>query len=342
MIKSIINSSVTVPKNYIGMCSANIVSVPSNVLHDTVRSWDYNGTNGYLTGTCVMSFINPSAGIYNWTTFDQLFGNNQNKQIVFVLGATPDYLVTRTATGSSYKGTKGNMCPDDLVGWSNAVIEVVKRAKNTFGRTGLIWQLWNEIDQTASYNDTISLLGPYTKATVQAIKSIDPTAIIISPPIAGANTVALPYIVNYLTSSDGAGAKVADYLDGVALHYYCQAVGQISQFDNPINYANAFKTFTGALADKGINLPVYITETGVLAADTTGGRKYQRRLLTFAALGAKLCLGYNYDSTQYPINGYVDQWNIVASKLQAGSKITDCILGMAKMIIEIDGIRYEF
>lgn len=341
-MESIINSAVTVPENYIGMCCCNITKIPNTVLHETVRSWDYNGTNGYLTGTCVMSFINTSAGVYNWNTFDQLFSNNQDKQIVFVLGATPDYLVTRAATGSSYKGTKGNMCPDDLVGWATAVIEVVKRAKNTFGRTGLIWQLWNEIDQPASYNDSISLLGPYTKVTAQAIKSIDPTAIIIGPPIAGANTVALPYMVNYLTTSDGTGGKTVDYLDGVSLHYYCQAIGQVSQYDNPINYANAYKTFTGALADKGIDLPVYITETGVLAADGTGGKKYQRRLLTFAALGAKLCIGYNYDSTQYPISGYVDQWNLVVNKLQTGSKITYCVLGMAKMIIEIDGVQYEF
>jgi hypothetical protein len=341
-MSSIISRSVIVPKNYVGVCTGNVVNAPSAITHSLVRSWDYNGTQGYLTGTCVMTFINPSAGVYNWTTFDELFTKNADKQIIFCLGAVPDYLVSRAATGSSYKGTKGNMCPDDLSGWAAAVTAVVNRAKQKFGRIGIIWQMWNEIDQIASYNDSISLLGPYTKATVQAIKSVDPLAICIGPTLAGASSVALPFYISYLRASDGSGGYPAQWLDGVACHYYNQSPLQISQNENPINYANMYKSFQGVMANEGCNLPIYISETGVIAADINGGRAYARRLLTFAALGAKCCLAYQYDSSSYPISIYTTQFNAAANLLTEGAIISECSLGMAKMYITINGSEFIF
>lgn len=340
MSESIISLETVIGQNLIGTCTGNIVKAPSSFVHSVVRSWDYNGTYGYLTGTCVMTFINTSAGVYNWNTFDELFSNNADKQIVFCFGATPDYLVSRAAIGGSYKGTKGNMCPDDLSGWAVAVSAVVNRAKNTFGRTGLIWQLWNEIDQSASYADTISLLGPYTKATVQAIRAIDPTAIIIGPTIAGANPVAIPFYTAYLSSSDGAGGQANNWIDGVCFHYYNQSAAQLSQNEHPIHYCNAWSMFTGAIKEIGVSLPVYMTETGVLAADTNGWRAYQRRLMTFAALGAKLIIGYQYDASSYPINIYEAQWNEIANILRPGAVITSFKPGFAKMEIVVDDVRY--
>jgi Cellulase (glycosyl hydrolase family 5) len=342
MADSIISRNVVVPNNYVGVCTANIVNAPSTITHNLVRSWDYNGTQGASTGTCVMTFINPSSGVYNWVTFDELFTNNTTKQIIFCLGAVPDYLVSRAATGGSYKGVKGNMCPDNLSAWSVAVTAVVTRAKLQYGRKGLIWQLWNEIDQPASYNDSISLLGPYTKATVQAIKAVDPTAICIGPTIAGAYPTALPFSASYISASDGAGATSAQWLDGVSFHYYNQSASQISQNENPINYANMYRSFQSAMANSGCYLPIYISETGVISADPNGGRAYARRLLTFAAMGAKCCLTYRYDDVGYPINIYVSQFNAAANLLNEGAVISRCELGMAKMYITINGTEYIF
>lgn len=342
MPDSIVQTPVTVPANFVGTHTGDTLAPDSDFLCYTVRNWDYNGSYGYLTGTCVMTFINPSAGVYNWNTFDQLFSNNTSKEIVFCLGAVPDYLVSRAATGSSYKGTKGNMCPDDLAAWATAVKAVVSRAKNTFGRTGLFWQLWNEIDQPASYNDTISLLGPYTKATVEAIREIDPTAIILGPPMAGADAPKLAVAVNYLTASDGAGGTVKDWLDGICVHYYNQSASQINQFENPINHAQNYLNFQGAAASVGARQPIYITETGVISANPNGGRAYQRRLLTFAALGARRCLTYQYGSSLYPMVAYKSQINDVTQKLRAGAVISSCVLGMASMEITIDGVTYTY
>lgn len=338
---SIISSPITVPRNFVGVCVGNSLAAPTAIKHGLVRNWDYGGTNGYLD-SALMTFINPSAGVYNWGTFDQLFSNSPDKSIIFTLGTTPDYLVSRAAVGGSYRGTKGNMCPDDLPAWAAAVQAVVSRAKNTHGRTGLMWEMWNEIDQTSCYNDTTALLGPYTKATAQAIRAIDPTAIILGPSIAGSYSANAGITSTYIKLSDGAGGTSATWLDGVSLHYYNQLITQRSVFENPINYVNAYKDFQGRMAEAGCRLPVYITETGVIVADTEGWRAYQRRLLTWAALGARCVLLYQYDSPGYLMSGYVNQINTVYDLLHEGAVISRCEIGMAKMHITIDGIEYVF
>lgn len=342
MEASIVTTPVVVPENYLGTCTGDTLSAPDSFRHSVVRSWDYNGSYGSVSGTCVMTFINTSAGVYNWATFDELFSNNTTKEIVFCLGATPDYLVSRSAVGSSYKGTKGNMCPDDLVAWATAVKAVVSRAKNTFGRTGLFWQLWNEIDQVASYNDDIDLLGPYTKATVQAIREIDPTAIILGPTVAGSDSAKLPKVIQYLRAPDGSGGTAKSWLDGVSFHFYVQSAAQISQFENPITYVCNYKNFQGACAEVGCYLPIYVTETGVIAANTNGAIAYIRRLLIFAAMGVRRCILYQYGSTLYPIQGYASEINAVSALLVSGAEISSCVIGMAKMHITINGSTYTY
>lgn len=341
MPDSIVSSPVTVPRNFVGISTGQIVKAPDAIKHGIVRNWDYVGTQAFNQGA-IMTVINPSAGIYNWTAFDELFSNNQAKDIIFTLGNPPDYLVSRAATGGAYRGTKGNMCPDNMDGWVAAVQAVVSRAKNTFGRTGIKWELWNEIDQAACYNDTISLLGPYTKATAQAIRAVDPTAVILGPSIAGSDINKLAVASSYIKASDGYGGTSATWLDGLSLHYYNQLISQKSAFENPINYANAYRNFQGAMAEAGCMLPIWMTESGVISADTEGWRAYQRRLLTWAALGAKCVLLYQYDSASYPMSGYVSQINAVYDMLKEGAVISRCELGVASMKITIDGVERTF
>jgi hypothetical protein len=202
--------------------------------------------------------------------------------------------------------------------------------------------LWNEIDQVASFNDSLALLGPYSRIAAQAIKAEDPTATILAPTISAGTPAASPVAAAWAVLSDGAGGRAVDWVDGVCMHYYNQDAGQISQNENPINYAQLLSNFRGALAAVGVRKPVYITETGVLAADANGGRAYQRRMLTFAALGCKLCLGYKWDDTGYPIAKYEAQWNHVAGLLRSGAIVSSCVLGMAHMDIVINGQSYRF
>ena len=333
-------AGVKIPAQFVGLCCADIISVPGGVNFGTTRSWDYNATFG-VNAACVATFINPSAGVFNWATFDAFISNHLAKRIVFVLGATPDYLVSRAAIGGSYKGTKGNMCPDDLTGWATLVTALVNRAKNTHGKTGIVWQLFNEINEPASYADAPALLGPYTRITAQAIKTADPTAKIISPPVSGTYNSALTYIRNYLLTSDGAGGVCADWLDGAAYHHYIQTLSESSASESCIHYYNTYSTFLGMLRGIGLErLGVYITETGVLVGNPERAKVLQRRAIVFAAAGAKLCLLYSYDASHYAIQAFPDEINFINGLLASGAVITSCKIGYGPVKCVIDGIEY--
>lgn len=333
-------AGVKIPAQFVGLCCADIISVPGDVNFGTTRNWDYTAGLG-VSATCVATFINPSAGVFNWTTFDAFISNNVSRRIVFVLGATPDYLVSRAALGGSYKGAKGNMCPDDLVGWEALVTSLVNRAKNTHGKTGIVWQLFNEMNETASYADSASLLGPYTRVTAQAIRAADPTAKIISPPVSGTFNSALTYMRNYLLSSDGAGGICADWLDGVAYHHYIQTLSSSSANDSCIHYYNTYATFLGMLRDIGLEkLGVYITETGVLVGNPARAKVLQRRAIVFAAAGAKLCLFYSYDASSYAIQAFHDEINFINGLLANGAVITSCKIGYGPVKCVIDGVEF--
>lgn len=336
-----ITTPVVVPAGYVGV-STKILGTPP-VTCGLVRAWDFLGARNSTSAKAMMCHINPSAGVYDWVTFDELFTSNPTKQIMLVLGCPADYLVSTAAVGGAYNGGKSNMCPTDLTAWATAVTAVVNRAKVTHGRTGLLWELWNEIDQTAAYAGSISDLGPYTRVTAQAIRAVDPSAVILSPSIASNDAPKVATAVSYMTASDGAGGTSSQWLNGASTHLYNQLSSQWSQNENAIVYIQQYANFQGALANAGIRLPIYITETGCVVSDAQAWRATQRRLLTFAALGAKCCLCYRYDDTStYAMSSYASQFNEVANLLTPGAVITSFIPGMAEMRITINGVEYSF
>lgn len=326
---------MTVPENFVGLSTSDIVAAPSSITFGLVRTWDYRADLG-LTRRCVVKNLNPSAGVYNYDVFDKLLDNNPGKQVIFCLGQPADYLVSRSAIGGAYLSGKANMCPDDLATWATVVQDICAHAAAR-GRTGLVWELWNEIDQTASYADSVALLGPYAKATAQAIRAIDPTAVILSPSCAGFSNRAP--VGAFLANTDGAGGTGATWCDGVSFHYY-----NFTQYgyEHPINYVNAHSAMRSMLTDLGLSLPLWVTESGFPSTAPNIGKRYQHRMLTFAALGCKCFLGYNYDSTAFPVSPYATEWNVVADLLRPGAVISKLVAGVAGLNITIDGMEYTF
>lgn len=341
---NIVSEPIIVPKNYLGASCNNISSIPiNNNKLQLTRSWDYNSTYGN-NKTCVATFINPSPGVYDWNTFDAFVSNNSTKDIIFVLGAPPDYLVTRPAVGSSYKGVKGNMCPDNLDGWGDLVQLMVNRAKSA-GIVGAMWQLFNEMNESASYNDTFSLLGPYTRATAVAIKEVDPTAKILSPPPSGTYPTAIVYISNYLMLSDGSGGYVKDWIDGITYHHYSQShlqpISTSYAYESGIHYYNSYAAVRGVLLSLGLaHLPIHITETGVLTANPLHGIVLQRRALIFAACGASSCLLYSYDAPLHAWQSSSQKILGINEILKPGAIITECSIGYGVIAATVDGTQY--
>lgn len=335
---NLISAPVLVPPKYVGMSSANAL-VPTGVVCETVRSWDYYGSMGW-PNRCTMNILNPSASVYMWKPLDDLLGNAPTKQIVMVLGQPADYLVTRAAVGGAYLLGKANMCPDNLSAWATAVTAVVTRTKNTWNRTGLIWELWNEIDGVEQYGDDIALLGAYTRVTAQAIKAVDPTAIISAPSIYGI----VDKFVSWANASDGVGGHAKDWVTVGNYHSYENyALGITGGQYSPSALVTHWNEYQSGMKKVGVNWPVYITEAGYTFNEPQQAIDHTRAMITLAALGAQTYIGYDFDDTQYfGIQGMATQWNNAANLLRQNAVITSLVVGTHSVTVVINGISYTF
>lgn len=312
-----VNSQV-VPSNFLGVQTLQYPTLGS-FNASISRTWDYaypSGTYGIQTRT-----VNPSSGTFYWTQFDAFFTNLADvPQLWVTIGTPADWMIARAALGGALFGTKGNMCPTGATeltaNYIPAVQAMVNRAKNTFGRTGLIWEMWNEFDLTGEL--AISerpALAAMAKAVYQAIKAIDPTAIVIAPCIAYSGGIGT--LITYLQSSDGATGKGGDWCDGVSFHFYNQ-----HEYDNGFAYAAAMNLMTQGMKSSGYaSLPMYLGESGFYDASEEAVA-LPRRILAFAAFGVKCVMLYARDF-QNPMDPFVTQFNDIAGKLHEGAVVSN-------------------
>lgn len=312
---------LVVPASYVGLTSMIAPVVGVGFSFSTVASLGYNryvNAGGSLTlNELLVKYINPSAGVYNWTIFDRLMSNNPGKQLQFLLGFPADYLVSTATVGGASFGGKSNMAPTDLVTYAAVITAIVGRAKNTWGITGARWTIWGEWDTTGDYAGTIPQLVGVAKATYQAIKAIDSTAIVISPSLDSALS-GNALLTTYLATSDGSGGTGLTWCDAVAMHFY-----QPYLPDTPAQYEFTIRRLREA---NGYAKPVFLEECGILASDPNAGINHARRLFIFAALGVQGYVGFSVDDPVegYQISGYQTQWNYAANALIGSPTMSGC------------------
>lgn len=310
-------------------------------MNSIIRSLDFSP---FGPPSLSVQSINTSEGVYTWTAFDGFIADNTARQIVFCLGYPPSYLVTRTpAEGQS----KQSMCPDDLATWASVVATIVQRAK-TAGRVGLVWELWNEID-TGNYTDPIALLGPYTKATAQAILAVDPSAIIATPSISNVQSLAaVKAMQDFLSTPDGGGGTAANWIGTIAYHSY-----QYPPVDSTETYSGWCR-LSAILQNAGIaHLPVYLTEFGFcvqnggsvgLVNDLQVITDMQRMCLIHAAMGMRQIVYYDFDSSIFGLTnapGGIAAWNALVAMLR-GATITELYIAPYCVSAVINGQSHVF
>lgn len=314
-----VNTQV-IPPNFLGVQTLQYPTL--GAFNATMsRTWDYaypGGTYGIQTRT-----VNPSSGTFYWTQFDAFFTNLANlSQLWVTIGTPADWMITRAALGGALFGTKGNMCPTGATELTNnyipAVQAMVNRAKNTFGRTGLIWEMWNEFDLTPGelVLSERPAMAAMAKAVYQAIKAIDPTAIVIAPCIAYSGSISI--LSTFLQSSDGATGRGGDWCDGVSFHFYNQ-----HELDNGFAYAAAMNLMRQGMISAGYSsLPIYLGESGFYDASEES-YALPRRMLAFAAFGVKCVMMYARDFVPNPMEPFVTQFNEISALLTAGSTVSN-------------------
>lgn len=309
-------------------------TTPTGFTSPWARNWDQiNAASG---NPAIVKYIGVAFGSPDWSRFDLFMTNNVGKKILFTLGQPADWMITRASVGGANYGGKANMCPTGATELTANYIPVVQaivtRARDTYGVTGITWELWNEIEGPGMLHPTqLSLLAPMARETYAAIKAIDPTAIVTTPSARDDDTAY--FVRDFLSSSDGAGGNGGDHVDAIAYHFY--------GLNSPWTWKYTCDVYNNFAITAGYpGLPLYITESGMLKPTPDSEVILQRRIFVFAACGVQCFIAYATDSGENPLGAYSAGWNS-ATGIVSGKTITSCVKNKdGSVTIIADGVSY--
>ena len=159
---------------FFGLTVLNYQNVTPQLTFGTARTWNAHPTLDWAEA-------NPAAGQYNFAPLNTFIATNQSRetQILYTFGRTPQWASTRPDATGPYG--PGQCAPPILSAWDQYVTAAVT---NVAGRIKY-WELWNEPDQTASYCGDIPSMVTMAQHAYAIIKSIDPSATVLSPAASG-------------------------------------------------------------------------------------------------------------------------------------------------------------
>ena len=159
---------------FFGLTVLNYQNVTPQLTFGTARTWNAHPTLDWAE-------VNPAAGQYNFAPLNTFIATNQSRetQILYTFGRTPQWASTRPDATGPYG--PGQCAPPILSAWDQYVTAAVT---NAAGRIKY-WELWNEPDQTASYCGDIPSMVTMAQHAYAIIKSIDPSATVLSPAASG-------------------------------------------------------------------------------------------------------------------------------------------------------------
>jgi PKD repeat protein len=156
--------------------------------------------------------METSNGTYDWSGFDSWVNYTQshNIDLMFTLLDTPSW-ASSNPNATCYDGPGQCAPPTNIQDWDNYVTAVVSHAA---GRVK-IWEVWNEPEDPQYWTGTTSQLVTMAQHAYNIIKSIDPTATVLTPPPSRYGSL-LPgdWMRSYLAAGGG------QYADVIGFHGY--------------------------------------------------------------------------------------------------------------------------
>jgi len=181
-------------------------------------------------------------------------------------------------------------------------------AKRYAGRTGMVWEIWNE-ENDPHFWTTGPNVAQYTamlKASYDAIKAADPDATVVTGGILYNNTAFLDGI--YL---NGGGSS----FDGLAIHPYALGNAPGSTSQPYFSFKSSVPQFTATLASHGQSgKPIWLTEMGWSTAAVSDATRatYLRDAVTIARTWPNVRgMGvYTLHQSQFPTYGLLSTSNV--------------------------------
>ena len=211
----------------------------------TVRLWD--------TKTA-WNDLEPSSGTYNWQTLDMYLtlAQQHNVDVLYVFGHTAAWASSGSNSGCS-QFPQSCLPPTNIQDWDNFVTAVVTHAA---GRIKY-WELWNEANAPNFWRGDTPTLVAMASDAYKIIKSVDPSAIILSPSVAGLPPGESTFLNDYFSHGGGSVTDVVSF--------HAHKVDA----NNPDTVANFVTTVKAVLAQQGLSgKPLWNTEGGWSPTDT--------------------------------------------------------------------------
>jgi hypothetical protein len=212
-------SSQPVTSKFFGISVIGIV--------DTGQTWPLNisvGTLGKTQGT-EWNDLEPSNGTFVWTRLDNSIREGQSAGIsnfIYTFWSTPAWASSQPAQScilTAIENVTGCAAPPTNIGdWNAFVKALVSRYKGVVQ----YYELWNEANLAETYSGSVSEMVTMAKNAYEDIKTIDPTAIVLTPSVSsigigrdepGCNPAEC-WLDEYLQAGGYA------YADAVAFHEY--------------------------------------------------------------------------------------------------------------------------
>ena len=154
--------------------------------------------------------LQPIKGQWRFDTLDKsvALAEEHHTEVMLTLGFTPQWASARPQEHVGYNAGWAAE-PTDLEDWRTFVQTVAKRYK---GRIR-IYEVWNEANLTNHYwTGSLEQMVELVHAAHDIIKTIDPTAILVSPSATTVN--GLPWLSEFLSAGG------AQYVDVIGYHFY--------------------------------------------------------------------------------------------------------------------------
>jgi polysaccharide biosynthesis protein PslG len=124
--------------------------------------------------------INPSTGVYQFQDLDAFLQLNEARgaDVIYTFGRTPRWASSKPEAPGPF-GPGQCAPPTDLRNWDNYVTAITSHV----GPRITYWELWNEPQDPEYYCGDMQTMLTMAQHAYQIIKSINPTAQVITPTV---------------------------------------------------------------------------------------------------------------------------------------------------------------
>lgn len=168
-----------------------------------IRTWD--------SCEVAWSVLNPSRGVYEWDHVDALLklAQSHGVDVLYTFGRTPRWASENPNQECGYD-PGSCLPPAKMEDWDNFVRAIATHAK---GRIKY-WEMWNEPNQHEYWSGNVATLVTMAQHAYRTIKSVDPSAQILSPSAVGGIDDTPDWMSQYFAAGGGAVTDI------VAFHGY--------------------------------------------------------------------------------------------------------------------------